>query len=151
MWHVLGPVGTIKFVHFDGTLRGISKIRKHFRGKGLRSLFPVRVLVSCWVNSKNSVFSSSHNFRSPHCNCLASWEPLNARRLVTKYHRVFCTVSALSVPSCPVSHRRSSCSALSGSARFWRLPFPDCFNSRRLISSTFLLVWNTELFTILYS
>ena len=34
MWHVLGPVGTIKFVHFDGTLRGLSKIRKHIRGKG---------------------------------------------------------------------------------------------------------------------
>ena len=34
VWHVLGPVGTIKFVHSDGTLRGLSKIRKHFRCKG---------------------------------------------------------------------------------------------------------------------
>ena len=53
---------------------------------------------------------------------------------MTKYHRVFCTVSSLSVPSCPVSHRRSSCSALSDSARFGRLPFPACFNSFQALS-----------------
>ena len=30
----LAPVGTIKCVHFDWTLRGLSKIRKHFMCKG---------------------------------------------------------------------------------------------------------------------
>ena len=34
MWHVLGPIGTTRFVHFDGTRRGLNKIKKHFRGEG---------------------------------------------------------------------------------------------------------------------
>ena len=71
-----------------GHLEGSARVGNILGAKGLGSLFPVRVLVSRSVNSKNSVFASSRNFRSPHCNCLASWEHLNPSSLVTKYHRV---------------------------------------------------------------
>ena len=109
----------IKFVHFDGTLRGLSQIRKHFRCKGS--------VITVSSASFGLTFSEFQKltvliFTQFQITPLQLPGLVNPSSFVTKYHSVFCTVSALSVPSCPVSHRRSSCLTLSDSARFGRLP-----------------------------
>ena len=117
MGHVLWPVGMIKFIQLYGIFE---RDQQRWAQMAWDHCFQ---LASCSVKSipKGWVFSSSRNFKSslfpspPYCNCLGSWEQLIPSSLVAKNHRVYCTVSALSVPNCLGTQRRSSCLTLGGS------------------------------------